>query len=188
MDYKKLLDKLKNYKKIVVAGPQRSGTTYCAHILAKDLEYELIDERDIAIASWTMFKQKIKNFKNIVIQCPELTYMLHEIPSMEERNIIVLVMKRKIEDIQSSEKRIGWGGFGGVKMRYQNYFHDKYDEKWWDKWKNNQSAELRYYFFENHQYQKMQVEHMYVPYEILEQTSEFKPKKERENFSPKQIK
>lgn len=188
MNYKDLLNKLKNYSKIIIAGPQRTGTTYCAYIIAKDLGYIHLDENKIAISSVETVKEKLKTKEKLVVQCPELTYQIHEISSPKEQPTIVLIMKRNIKDIQNSEKRIKWRGFNGIKNRYKRKFKSLYSEEWWDKWKDNQTAELRYYFYNNHQYYNMKVEHMYVPYKILEQTSEFISKEKRKNFEPKQYK
>ena len=97
-NYKKLLEdiKTKQYKKILISGPQRSGTTILSRILSQDLSYELHDEL-----------KDTKSFKNTpnnsISQGPSMCCFLHEI---EEPDTLIVFISRNCNDIIISQKRI----------------------------------------------------------------------------------
>jgi len=96
--YEELLNfiKLKQYKKVLISGPQRSGTTFLSRILAEDLSYELYDEL-----------KSIESFKNTTInsvsQGPSMCSLLHQI---EEPDSLVVFVSRNCKDTIASQKRI----------------------------------------------------------------------------------
>src|SRR4051794_28861524 len=109
---------LKDFRQIVVTGPQRSGTTICTHMVAADLGYTAIDETD------KVFSAELKNRVNhlsdpgslrrvleengIVVQAPSASAFCHQLPEA----IAVVFMIRPIDEILKSERRIGWKGNG----------------------------------------------------------------------------
>ena len=180
MQYKDLLDKTKNYSRIIVTGPQRSGTTYCAYILAKDLGYPHYDEKSFDTGNSNKFKYHT-NKNNYVLQTAVFTYCLHDIKTP---STLIIWMDRNSKDILESEKRIKWRGLKGSKKHYIKYYPEHKDLI------NSftENAPLKKYIFDKIQIPKMQVDWIKVPYDILSQTSEFKTKEERKKFSPKRIK
>lgn len=107
-----VLPELQKQTAIVVTGPQRSGTTIAAHIIAKELGYTYVDEDEFGIYDTQRAIQFIKNGR-VVLQAPGLMYCCHQLPAA------LVVMKRPLDEILASEKRIGWREqFGG--KSYEN--------------------------------------------------------------------
>jgi hypothetical protein len=189
--YNTLLDKLKKFSKIIVTGPQRSGTTYMSYILSKDLHYEHIDEvkyRSGTKPSTQFFIERL-NKKNIVIQAPTQTHILHKLKN--DSDMIILWMNRSDEDIIKSEDRIGWHKKCFKTEELPKYLKlcesdfNEYHEKFLS-FKRN--SHLKKFVWNNLQKQIMKNTFVEVEYDILEQTKEFIPKSKRINFGSKQIK
>lgn len=135
-DYNTLLAELKNkkIKRIMVTGPQRSGTTIATKILSHDLGLEFHPEEDFNYISITNFVELIKK-ENIVVQAPCLSAYCHLFPQLA-----IVFMFRDIDDIIESQKRVNWQHDKSEKSRY---FCDdilpasqiKYD--YWEKWQKN---------------------------------------------------
>jgi len=180
MKYKDLLDKAKNYSRIIVTGPQRSGTTYCAYILAKDLGYTHYDEKSFDTSNYNKFKNQISK-NNFVLQTAVFTYCLQDINTP---STLIIWMDRNNKDILESEKRIKWRGLEGTKKHYMGYYpgHKDLINSF------TENAPLKKHIFDKIQIYKMQTEWLKVPFNILNQTSEFKTKEERKKFTPKRIK
>lgn len=181
MNWDELILKCTNYSKIIVSGPQRSGTTYTAKQLAKSLNYIHIDEYQYGVNSIKHFASFL-NKNNLVIQAPALTHILDQIKS---KDTLIIWMCRSFEDIANSEDRIDW--------------HPKYSviefTKYYNKYPNmrdviksfERSAPMKTYFFENVQKDKMFVDWTYVDYSILESSPGYISPDKRNNFKPKQI-
>ena len=73
----KVYQKLKNYDKIIVTGPKRSGTTFMSKILSRDLGYDFIDEKEINIDNIILFFDLLRERSKFILQVPCLTYMIH---------------------------------------------------------------------------------------------------------------
>jgi len=101
-----MFEELAKYKRIIVSGAQRSGTTICARIISYELGYEYIDENDYKIHSVPKLKEILK-FKNIVIQAPAMAHCIEE---FSDDDTLIIFMRREIKDIIASQKRIGWDG------------------------------------------------------------------------------
>lgn len=89
---------------IVVSGPQRSGTRITAKILAQDTDKDYIDEKYINNHDYRLLEYYLQK-GNVVIQCPALCHLLHYITNPDT---LVIVVRRPIEDIIASERRIEW--------------------------------------------------------------------------------
>lgn len=111
---KKLLKELKKYDKIVVTGPQRSGTTIAMEIIAKELNYIPVREEEFETDNLHIFFKILENNK-IVIQAPALSYIVGEL-----KNVAVVFMYRNLEEISKSEDKINWKENFGVyeSMKY----------------------------------------------------------------------
>lgn len=88
------------FDKIMVTGPQRSGTTIASIILAEELNYRYVDELDAnTLVDAMHFYRHAKRF---ILQAPMLAAYCHVLP------MVVVYMVRPIAEIIASEKRIGW--------------------------------------------------------------------------------
>lgn len=83
---------------ILVTGPQRSGTTIAARIIAHDLDIEYIDESDVQFNDIP---------EHCVIQAPFALKCLVEL-SFIQPNLNFAFMVRDPQDIKKSMERIEW--------------------------------------------------------------------------------
>lgn len=86
------------FSNIVVVGPQRSGTTFTAKVLAARLKFRYVDEIDFLINDAYLFKRQLK-LSGSVIQAPGLTHLIHE---MVGESTLVIYMRRASKDILKS--------------------------------------------------------------------------------------
>ena len=100
-----MLEYLSHFGKILVSGPQRSGTRLMSKILAHDFGYIYVDEEDLGIDSVARMRQSLALPFKMVFQCPALCYCIE---TFSAPDIAIVYMERSTEDIIASEKRIGW--------------------------------------------------------------------------------
>jgi len=93
---------LKGYRNIIVVGPQRSGTTFTAQVIAKDLGYEYIDEDVFRVRNEEAFKQ-LNQTTNRVFQAPALTYNIHNL--IEEGDLVVFMVRKWSDILKSVNKK-----------------------------------------------------------------------------------
>jgi hypothetical protein len=106
------------YHKILVTGPQRSGTHIGAKILADLLHFNYIEESDFGINSFTKFQEKYNNLLKICVQGPAIAHKIHWLnPSW-----FIVFMYRDIQDIIASQKRIQWKDEHIERNKYVNEF------------------------------------------------------------------
>jgi hypothetical protein len=96
---------LKNYRKIFVTGPQRSGTSITSKILAFESGYRCVDEREFEWRNLDLFRQFLESNENLVIQCPGMSHIIEQFGQPE--NLVVFMQRNPLE-ILASEKRIVW--------------------------------------------------------------------------------
>lgn len=114
-----LLPELKRQSAIVVTGPQRSGTTIAAHILAQELGYTYVDENDFGIYDPARATQFLRNGR-VVLQSPGLMYCAHQLPAC------IVVMRRPLAEIAASEKRVGWReSYGGAGYQMETALYNR---------------------------------------------------------------
>lgn len=92
------------HKKILVTGPQRSGTTICARMIAHDCGLEYIDEDQIGVDNLSLAHELFMARRDIVLQAPALARWCHKLKAD-----LVVFMMRKVFDIVASQERIKWG-------------------------------------------------------------------------------
>lgn len=99
---------LKKYDKLIVTGPQRSGTRIAAKIIAEELEWDFFDEARVDIGDINMIRSFIKSGLNqTVLQCPSFSHRCHETPD----NVGIVFMKRDPDHIRESDaRRVGRQG------------------------------------------------------------------------------
>lgn len=112
-----LLDILKGYSRIIVSGPQRTGTRFITNALASDLGYDVIDEVDYGIENTDRFMQTISERDNFVCQAPAQSYTLHNVGTP---STIILFSYRPTENIIFSQELCSWNCENVEKRKYQN--------------------------------------------------------------------
>lgn len=144
---------LKNFSKIVVTGPQRSGTNLLSqHLLDKFFEfagYQYVDELEFDFYLETRFAEKMTDKKKMVIQAPTMSHLAHH---LDAPNTFVFFCIRKVSDIINSEERAGWNGH---KFERANYRRSEFDQipisqAKYDYWFFEQRAQMKCPFGEVH--------------------------------------
>lgn len=92
------------YNRVVISGPQRSGTRIAAKIVAQETGKTYIDEQEVNFHDFRLLEWYLQK-DNLVIQCPGLCHKLHEINT--DSTIMIMVF-RPIDEIIASEKRVNW--------------------------------------------------------------------------------
>jgi len=180
MQYEDAIDGLRKFKKVIVTGPQRSGTTIAGRMIAADLSYRYIDE------GWNSIGSKIENLcnflsdnPNVVVQCPILAFQAHNMP----RDCAVVFMMRNVDDICKSQKRIKWEWDEAEKKQYRQILRN-------DRIKvhinfASRISQIKYDFW--NAYQKSRVPNNFeVEYESLSSHPMWLDKEQRKGFGPKQ--
>jgi len=96
---------LSRFDRILVTGPQRSGTRIAAKMIASDLGYPYIDEVRFAVGHQLSFAKLLRETSKGVFQCPG---MCHVIQKHTAPNIAIIFMRRPTRDIVASQDRIKW--------------------------------------------------------------------------------
>jgi hypothetical protein len=99
---------LQDTTRVLVTGPQRSGTTIAAHILARRLDLDHVDENEIGPGNRNGFMDFIADRDRFVLQFPNACEWLHDIP--DKNAIGIVFMMRDDEQILASQRRIAWRG------------------------------------------------------------------------------
>jgi hypothetical protein len=178
--YQELVEKCKDYPIIYVTGPQRSGTTFCSNMLAKDLQYKWVDESRFGTHSFRRFKSFLK--EGHVVQCPALSY---NVAKFDSKGLIVW-MRRSLQDVIKSEDRINWHPkeFEVEKKKYLDTFPN-----YKDKIENfNRSKPMKDFFWENVQKDYLNIEYVEFNYKALKESTGWVNKEKRVKFRSKQIK
>lgn len=153
------------FKKILVTGPQRSGTTIAAHIIAKELGYKYYDERDVGVRSISLLIQRLLTDEPAVIQGPCFCSVVQWIDTPDTA---VVLMVRDIDEIRASEARINWPE---EKKELQNYFRDE-----------GIISITRYENWEKYQKPNMRVPYFELEYSSLKEHPMWIEKENRKNF------
>jgi len=100
-----MFESLKKYNKILVTGPQRSGTRIAAKMIAADTGYTYLDEEEFNVSNRDKLRKIFKR-GDIVVQCPAISAWIQDFSA---NDTLIIFMMRDIDDILASQKRIGWG-------------------------------------------------------------------------------
>lgn len=100
------LETLKTFDRILVTGPQRSGTRIRAKHTATLLGYDYVDEQVIKFDSLARCIRVLLSQTKVVLQCPALFCVLHLI---DTPRTCAIVCVRDVEDIIKSQERVKWG-------------------------------------------------------------------------------
>ena len=105
-----MFEHLAAHPRIVVTGPQRSGSRVAAKMIAADTGHTFVDEMEFAIKDVGAFWEVLKR-EQVVVQAP---HMLKDVVDDPPPGIFVVLMRRELEHIHASERRIRWAEvFGG---------------------------------------------------------------------------
>jgi hypothetical protein len=171
-----MFDHLSTFDKILVTGPQRSGTRIAAKMIAHDLTYQLVTEETFDVHSVKEFTKLVNRNFQMVVQCPGMCHVIHKFTTS---NICVVLMRRDIDDIIASEKRVGWE-FGQMDELLK--YGVKYEHLRWYLRKGNPSiSQLKYELWDT--YQKDKIIHRFeLGYSSLNIHPLWIPKEERIHF------
>lgn len=106
------------FRVVVVTGPQRSGTTIAARIIAKESRMRYVDENEYGTRDLSAWLSLVHNGAGIVIQSPAMSRHLISISHYD--GVAVVWMLRPLSGIIDSERRIHWRD-GDEKAKYSNY-------------------------------------------------------------------
>ena len=122
-----MFEYLKDFRAILVTGPQRSGTTLVARMVSFDDGHTYIDEDEIGWQGASQNKEgsllnAMREQQNIVIQAPACAHICHT--SFAHLNdVAVVFVVRDVQDLIASQERIGW--------EYEQQEMDKYPSREW---------------------------------------------------------
>lgn len=180
MNYKPLLKhiKLKNFKKILISGSQRSGTTFLSHSLSKDLKYTLCDEL-----------KSLEDFynspSNSVGQAPSMSTLLHKIKGSD---IFVIFLSRNCLDCIKSGSKFKlikdnkiWNESAYGNFAEQNIIHENCDD-YYDQYIH--SCFLKQNYWLGHQMHNMKVDFQTIAYNSIKDCPHYISVR---NFEPKQV-
>ena len=137
-----------------MTGPQRSGTTICARILADDLNLSYVDEKDVGVRSLARLVARLSSDNGIVVQGPCYSSIVHWI---DVPGTLVVFMMRDPRDILASQNRIQWSKYRDeVTYELSNYFRD-----------TGEIAVVRYEAWHRYQKPMMRLPFLEVEYESL---------------------
>ncbi len=123
MDYNILLQEIKKrgFKRILVTGAHRSGTTFAATAIAHDLGLLFYPEENIRGGSLVLLKDFQKTHKEYVMQAPGLSVNCHLVDFD-----IVIMMHRNLADIIDSMRKLNDRVIQFELERIETMFGEKY--------------------------------------------------------------
>ena len=160
--FNELLHLCKDKSKIVVSGPQRSGTTFIAKSLSSEHK-PYVDEFDNP-------KQK----ESYVHQFAAKSHLTHKVSCD-----LVIWMLRKEDDVLKSEARINWRGFDAEKTKYKKTFGDSVNDF-------SSNYKMKHHYWNTFQKHNMKSDYVVFRYEDAVDADGFVEKEKRRNFGPKQ--
>lgn len=104
-----MFEYLTKFDKILVTGPQRSGTTIAARMIARDTGKRFLPEEYVWVDSEEALKYVVNTESSFVLQCPALQHEVHLPHVGGKDDLAVVFMDRPVEEILSSASRSGWG-------------------------------------------------------------------------------
>jgi hypothetical protein len=151
--------------RIVVTGPQRSGTRIAAKMIAEDTKHTYVDEREFGVFNPQRWRQVLQS-ERIVVQAPT---MFKEIVDSPPPEIFVVLMRRDLAKIRASAQRIGWDRHPLGNSKELSRFGLT----------SGDSAQAKYDYWASHD---KKVPFLELEYESLRQHPLFIPDEQRRNF------
>ena len=186
------------YRKIIVTGPQRSGTRFVGMLLADALKDFIYRNHDINL----IYKRPT------ILHTPGQSHKIHTLPRGTRVKTLVVWVDRNTEDVIESEDRIYPHIYpGNPKKKYYEIagkpilsWHDrcfereeipKYLEMFTEheeKIKSfDRNVHMKKWVWENIQKSKMKVDFIELKYESLEDQKKFVPREQRKDWTGKQV-
>jgi hypothetical protein len=163
-----MFEHLAVHSKIVVTGPQRSGTRIASQMIALDTGHEFVDEVDFLITDTARFRQVLTRDR-VVVQAP---HMLKDMVDHPPPGIFAVLMRRDLSQIHASALRIGWSELGGNRTELAKFGLADGD-----------SAALKYAYWDAH---NKHVPYLEIKYQWLRAHPMFVPAERRRQFAPLQ--
>lgn len=180
---------MQGYRFILVTGPQRSGTTIAARMIAEDTGLQFLPEGAMAVqdkdfeakeALPRLIDKLVAQGASAVIQCPIQCRFIHEVGTSR---MLVVMVRRPLEDIIASEQRIRLGD-----SRQRALYADVI--KKWPHLANEPIAAIKYFYWGHIQRKELTKRHcdMYeLRYDDLQTHKLWIPQEQRRKFSQRQI-
>jgi hypothetical protein len=160
-----MFENLAVYKKIVVTGPQRSGTRIGAKMIAADTGHQFVDEAEFLIKDSDLFREFLQR-DGVVVQAP---HMLKDVVDDPPEGVFIVLMRRDLDQIHASAARIRWAeDFGGNTTELKKFGLTEGD-----------SAAVKYDYWDSHEKSAPFLE---VPYESLQAHPMYVPDEQRKSF------
>jgi hypothetical protein len=160
-----VFEHLAAYKKIVVTGPQRSGTRIGAQMIAADTGHRFVDEAEFLIKDAGLFREFLLQ-DGIVVQAP---HMLKDVVDDPPPGIFIVLMRRDLEHVHASAQRIGWTeNFGGNTTELKKFGLTEGD-----------SAAVKYEYWDSHD---KTVPYLELDYECLRAHPMYVTDEQRKGF------
>jgi hypothetical protein len=99
-----VFEDLGTHRRIAVTGPQRSGTTIAARMIAHDTGFTFVDETQFGVHDPAGLRAAL-DADGVVVQCPS---MLRHLVDEPVPGVLVVLMRRRLDEIHASEDRINW--------------------------------------------------------------------------------
>ena len=115
-----MFDYLKAFSKILITGPQRSGTRVASKMIAMDTGLRFVGEEEIHVDSLNTLVEWLRMRDGFVIQCPALCRYMHQIVTDE---VAVVMMMRPVDEIVASQERIA--------CAFEVQYHSLHDHPYW---------------------------------------------------------
>ena len=99
---------LGRFKRIIVTGPHRSGTTIAMEMIAQDTGFEAVREEQFEYYREDMLRGLLQR-EQVVVQCPAL---FDQMPDLSCEDTAIVMMRRPLEELQASRDRMFAPGTG----------------------------------------------------------------------------
>jgi hypothetical protein len=160
-----MFEHLAIHKRIVVTGPQRSGTRIGAKMIAADTGHQFVDEAEFLIKDGDLFREFLLR-DDVVVQAP---HMLKDVVDDPPPGIFIVLMRRDLDQIHASAARIGWTeNFSGNTKELKKFGLTEGD-----------SAAVKYDYWDTHD---KSVPFLEVAYESLRDHPLYVPDEQRQSF------
>jgi hypothetical protein len=164
-----MFEHLAAWPKIVVTGPQRSGTRIAARMIAADTGHRFVDETEFLIKDQGKFRE-ILLADHIVVQAP---HMLKDVVDDPPPGIFIVLMRRPLDEVHASAARIAWEErYGGNTTELAKFGLTEGD-----------SAAVKYEYWDSH---KKLVPFTEVDFAALRSHPMYLPEEVRKDFGPLQ--
>lgn len=164
-------DQIKKHTKILVTGPQRSGTTITAYMLAKKLGYKFLTEEAIRVSRVDLMFNLFNEQDCFVLQAPCMSSVCQWIKPIEGACVVFMI--RNLHEVHNSMARISWNL---AEDELKRYFTDASDV-----------VHTTYHVWDKFQKPFLKEKGIEVRYEEIQDEEGFIPKEKRVDFKPRQI-